>query len=516
MPDLNKLINEKIKLLDLADFEKSIKTIQRSVFKESIDFYIAEKNKLADKSFSEIGNLGATSVNRFEKRLTDAIEKNATYKSNIRNYLADFDKVATLNKKIHKVQNKINIDKIINIANKNQRELISKTAKGVTSSISDKTLYKNLAGDGMREQFTKPVKRMLYQNLMTGAPETQVKTILHDYIIGKKDEIGQLQRWTGQITRDALSQYDGAINDMVRKEYDLNAFKYIGSIALNSRLQCKKWITEKNRILKYSELTKEIQWAVNNGKGMIPGTTKDNFASNRGGFNCRHQALAIRTEEEKKRKEKIIKKEIIRPEKPKVAKPIKIQEKPLNFKRKANIDKKTLENIRTNAEKIEKQIGSKNINKITEYTGQNYEKINTSLRTGSKADWIKNYSKSMNETLDKLPNYKGDTFRSFAMSRDAFEKSLKNQLQTGNVFSDKAFFSTTQEMKRLGSFGRLGNTKVLMRIESKTGKYIAPFSKFASEEEVLFKSNTKFFVKSIKKTKIREWETYKVELSEVL
>lgn len=300
MADLNKLINEKIKLYDLDDFFKSVRLIQRDVFKEAIDFYIAKKNKLEGKSFTEIGNLGATAVNKFEKRLTDAIEKNVNYKSNIRNYLTDFDKVADLNIKIHKVQNKIDIKKIIKVASKNQRELISKTAKGITGEISDKTLYKNLAGDGMRDQFTKPVKRMLYQNIIIGTPETQVKSILHQYIIGKKDEIGQLERWTGQITRDALSQYDGAINDMVRKEYDLNAFKYIGSIALNSRPQCKRWIDIKKRILKYNKLKEEIQWAYIHGKGMIgkkyPDTNENNFASHRGGYNCRHQAIAIKIE----------------------------------------------------------------------------------------------------------------------------------------------------------------------------------------------------------------------------
>jgi len=299
MPDLNKLINEKIKLYDLDEFFKSVRLIQRDVFKETIDFYIAEKNKLEGKPFTEVGNLGATAVNRFEKRLTDAMDKNISYKSNIRGYLANFDIMDTINEKIHLAENKINIGKIIKIANKNKRELISKTAKGVTSGISDKTLYKNLAGDGMREQFTKPVKRILYQNLIKGTPETQVKSTLHQYIIGRKDEIGQLERWTGQITRDALSQYDGAINDMVREEFDLNAFKYIGSIALNTRPQCRRWITVKDRILKYDELTKEIQWANNNGKGMISGTTKDSFATNRGGFNCRHQAIAIRIEEKK-------------------------------------------------------------------------------------------------------------------------------------------------------------------------------------------------------------------------
>ena len=298
MPSVDDLIKQKLKLYDLDDFLKEVQKIQRQVFKESIDFYIEEWGKTQDKGFVEKSSLAATSVNRFEKRLTDAIGKNMDYQSNIRSYLSDFGLMDELNEKIHKSQNGINIRKVIKAANKNKRELIAKTAKGVVGDISDEKLVSNLTGQGMRDQFTKPVKRMIYQNLMTGTPGSEVKNILHDYIIGKKDEIGQLERWTGQITRDALAQYDGAINDMVRVEFELNAFQYIGSLVKDSRPQCERWVIQKNGVIMYDEIEKELAWARSNGQGLIPGTNKDNFATYRGGYSCRHCAIPFRYEKD--------------------------------------------------------------------------------------------------------------------------------------------------------------------------------------------------------------------------
>jgi len=52
-----------------------------------------------------------------------------------------------------------------------------------------------------------------------------------------------------------------------------------------------RW-ADKGHIL-FSELEEEIRWAENNGSGMIEGTTPDNFAELRGGYNCRHFAVPV-------------------------------------------------------------------------------------------------------------------------------------------------------------------------------------------------------------------------------
>jgi len=210
-------------------------------------------------------------------------------------YMTNFDVMDRLNTQVHLKENGINIEKIIKIANKQKRELVGGTVEKVVGEIG--RFPENMLGDEMRQQFTKPVKKVLYQNIMQGKSQSAAKKALHKFIIGDKGKIGQLERWSGQIARDTLSQYDGAVNDMVRKEFDLNAFRYIGSLVKDSRPQCVRW--KRMGTILYKNLTKEISWAYSNGKGMIPGTNKDNFCTYRGGWNCQHDCIPVRLDETK-------------------------------------------------------------------------------------------------------------------------------------------------------------------------------------------------------------------------
>jgi len=292
MPTAEKLIEEKLKLYELNGLFKEVRKIQTYVFKNAVDFYIAEKNKLSDKSFMTTGTLAATAVNQFEKRLSDAIVKNAGYRSEIRKYMTSFDTIDRFNVKLHRQINGVDIKSIINLANKQKRDLVNRTAGNVLSEISETSVWDNLAGRSMRDQFTKPVKKILYQNIMQGSPQSEAKKALHDFIVGNKKlkRIGRLERWSGQIARDTLSQYDGAINDMVRKEFDLDGWLYVGSLVKDSRPQCVRWKRMKEIPAKI--LPKELANPMN--KGQIPGTTRDNFGTYKGGYNCAHSAFPIR------------------------------------------------------------------------------------------------------------------------------------------------------------------------------------------------------------------------------
>ena len=189
--------------------------------------------------------------------------------------MTNFYTMYILNSKVHKLLNKINISGVIKLANKQQRELVTKTTGNVLSEIS--RFPKNMLGDEMREQFTKPVKKILYENVMQGKSQSAAKKSLHDYIVGNKklNKLGRLEKWSGQIARDTLNQYDGAVNDMVREEFDLNGFKYIGSLVKDSRPQCVRW--KKMGVIPYDKLSKEL--ANRRNRGQILGTTKDNFAT---------------------------------------------------------------------------------------------------------------------------------------------------------------------------------------------------------------------------------------------
>ena len=104
--------------------------------------------------------------------------------------------------------------------------------------------------------------------------------------------LGLLTRYVTQISRDALYQFSGLANQVIAVEYGLNAYEYVGSLVDDSRPQCQRWVEK--QVLFFSELQEEINWALDNGKGMIPSTTPQNFAIYRGGYNCQHEAIPVK------------------------------------------------------------------------------------------------------------------------------------------------------------------------------------------------------------------------------
>lgn len=123
---------------------------------------------------------------------------------------------------------------------------------------------------------------------------------------------------------------------------------------------------------------------------------------------------------------------------------------------------------------------------IIMYSGDAYTSINAALRSGD-AEQIKRYQfiiDVINSGLNKIANYEGTVNR--GLSLDA--NSLKEYCE-GCTVTMKAFTSTSTQ----AGFG--GSQRFI--IKSKTGAYIAPLSLHAGEEEVLFKSNTKFKILAV-------------------
>jgi hypothetical protein len=64
-------------------------------------------------------------------------------------------------------------------------------------------------------------------------------------------------------------------------------------------LQCEEWVNfeenGKKGLILFEQLEEQILFAENEGTGMIPNTTPENFCQNRGGYNCRHIAYPVRS-----------------------------------------------------------------------------------------------------------------------------------------------------------------------------------------------------------------------------
>ncbi len=157
------------------------------------------------------------------------------------------------------------------------------------------------------------VRRIIAKRILIQSPIKELRDELKLAIAGSDAVGGSVQRYVSQITTDAVMQYKGSINQEIKTKLKLDGYSYIGSIIETSRKQCKRWVEEKNSLLlfektdlieTYGLLSEEIEYAQNQGSGYgKKGTsyfiklTEDNFATVRGGYGCRHEAVPFRISE---------------------------------------------------------------------------------------------------------------------------------------------------------------------------------------------------------------------------
>jgi hypothetical protein len=157
-----------------------------------------------------------------------------------------------------------------------------------------------MQGQGLNVNLINPLKNELLIAVNQGSSLTDVVTSIAGQLTTTEARQGVLKRISLQASRDALLQYDGVVNEAVRKSYKMDALLYVGSIVKDSRAQCERWVSEtkngKLGLILFEDLQDEINWADNNGTGMIPDTTPENFCQNRGGYNCRHIAYPVRSQ----------------------------------------------------------------------------------------------------------------------------------------------------------------------------------------------------------------------------
>lgn len=220
-----------------------------------------------------------------DRRIAKVLKQNG-YNDSVAKYLTNFDKIAENVKKIQSQLNGINL---------------TATQINPFLRIEVSNTWDNLLGSGINKSFVNPLRQGIYRNIMFGATIGDVEKLVKEYVITNKNADSKLLRYVKQVSRDSISQFDGGLQQKLASELDLNACRYIGSIILDSRAQCRKWVDE-SLIKLDSDFAKEITSAINgnlmyDGKassGMIKDTTLATFMANRGGYNCRHRCIATK------------------------------------------------------------------------------------------------------------------------------------------------------------------------------------------------------------------------------
>lgn len=202
----------------------------------------------------------------------NAIIVNPAYRKKLEDYLKAFGDLKTINDRYFQtlaaafVPNKFLYKEILN------------------SSIE---ITKNsLLEAGISENVIKPINDILTQNITSGALVTDLEDIVRTYVKGDAKRLGRLQRYTTQITRDALNQYSANYTQAISSDLGLKWFYYSGGIKQNTRSYCK------SRAGKYFSL-EQIQDVPEEWPGRIPGTNSSNILTYRGGYNCLHQFYPV-------------------------------------------------------------------------------------------------------------------------------------------------------------------------------------------------------------------------------
>lgn len=275
--DINALIDLKDSFIDESEMAllEGFDSIESSIY-NAVNKRIMSMNQSGGKLIFDDENV--MGVNELTTIILAAIQS-SQYPNNVKGYVRNFDKIKEYNARIQGKVNGISFAELEELITPMQQQMVAK-------------VLEDLTGQGIDVEFIRPLKEGIYRNLVSGSTIADMQKSLMEFIKSDEQRLGQFKKYVSRMSRDAMLQFDGQINARIATEFGLDAFIYVGTIIRDSRPQCIQWLGK--QILKKSELPQLIAGAYNYGSGMIPGTTADNFAIYRGGYNCRHTAVPIK------------------------------------------------------------------------------------------------------------------------------------------------------------------------------------------------------------------------------
>jgi len=193
------------------------------------------------------------------------------YKKRVNSYLGNFDKIKRETDLLYTGVSGFN-------ANKNVYKEILRSTVDLTKN--------SLLEAGINQNVINPITDILNQSITSGAQLAEMEETLRTVIIGDSSRLGNLERYTSQITRDALNQYSSNYNESISENLNMEWYFYSGTIIEDTRDYCKE------RAGKYFH-KKEVQDVPSQWAGKIPGTNSSTIFTYRGGYNCRHIYLPV-------------------------------------------------------------------------------------------------------------------------------------------------------------------------------------------------------------------------------
>lgn len=295
------LIDDKNKLLRNSTdaFLEGLRRLERSIYSvvlSIIETLDTRSGRLINSDFN------LTAMLRLSAELENAFRQ-SKLSERVRNWVMDFDQVLDIQREYWAANGapfNFDIDRVLS----------------AEQQLTVNKLVRDLVGPGVSVNVIDGLTQKIQEGIVTGQRFDNLKGIVRNYLISTDEGNSQLQKYAGVVTRDSIYGFDGTINQVVSEEYQMEAFRYVGSLIDDSRLTCIGLITAPNRIVvkkdsianPYRDLVLEkgiyMQSSIpeiirrsQNNPGWNPATTPETFFVYRGGYNCRHQAIPYKLSE---------------------------------------------------------------------------------------------------------------------------------------------------------------------------------------------------------------------------
>lgn len=168
----------------------------------------------------------------------------------------------------------------------------------------------NLLESGVDQVFIRPLLDIVQTGISSSSDFTDLLDELKIFIEGDTERLGTLDRYVKQITNDSISQFNANYHQAITQDLGLEFFQYVGGKISLTRDFCSLYdrgFYHRNEVRLLGETNffdpKTRKPIADSSKvfgnlleGRIAGTNGSNILTNRGGWNCRHQFLAVRTQ----------------------------------------------------------------------------------------------------------------------------------------------------------------------------------------------------------------------------
>lgn len=291
---VSELITEKLGYIKKSelDFLEGIESLEVAIYSKILDILrnFAQEEGRIIKSGSN-----ASLFDRLKKEILRVIRE-STFVPKVNKFLTSFDKVEKMNRNIYerilgtKIKTDLSLEKLTVI-------------EKVTDALANQS--------SLNTNFINPIRKALTDSVRFNQTFQEAEANLKSLVKGT-GKGGLFRRYSGQVVTDSINGYDGAVNDVIRDAYQLDGFRYVGSLIEDSRKNCVELVNgsgefEKFAIRPGTYRTEDLQDIIDVAKhrpGWNPATTVSTFAQYRGGYNCRHQVMYFRLKLEENEKVK--------------------------------------------------------------------------------------------------------------------------------------------------------------------------------------------------------------------